>query len=438
MRIDSIEIKNFKSFVNEVIHFKSQFTVVIGANAMGKTSILDAVAVAVSSYLSGIDIAQHEAREIRKSEVRTSTIDKQPKPQLPVTISAKGFINNEYIDDVWTKKVVGITDKGLSHANRIGVIKKIAAQMLKQSRINGKVVFPVIAYHGTGRLWAEYEDQGSDFKKQEEGVAMAYANCLSPKSSSKEFLSWYKTYEYEALKFEQEADLLFLETFNDCIVSMIPDNRWEGMSYSFKDEDLVGFFTTPEGGKEKLLFSQLSDGYRNVIGMIADIAYRCIKLNPHLGKNAIKETPGIVLIDEIDLHLHPNWQRRIVDDLKNAFPRIQFIATTHSPFIVQSLKSEELIILDEDIIKDGDPFRKNIEDVAAQEMGVEGMPRSEEFNEMQQVAEEYFSLIKQGKTSNTDVETNNLRERLNELEEQFSEDPAFVAALKIERQAKGL
>ena len=71
----------------------------------------------------------------------------------------------------------------------------------------------------------------------------------------------------------------------------------------------------------------MSDGYRNMIGMIADIAYRCIKLNPHLGVDALKETNGLVLIDELDLHLHPSWQKAIVHELTTSFPKIQFVAT---------------------------------------------------------------------------------------------------------------
>lgn len=91
----------------------------------------------------------------------------------------------------------------------------------------------------------------------------------------------------------------------------------------------------------------MSDGYRNMIGMIADIAYRCIKLNPHLGVNALKETNGLVLIDELDLHLHPSWQKAIVKELTTSFPKIQFVATTHSPFIVQSLAKDQIINLED-------------------------------------------------------------------------------------------
>ncbi len=94
-------------------------------------------------------------------------------------------------------------------------------------------------------------------------------------------------------------------------------------------------------------FDNLSDGQRIYIAMVADIARRACLLNPHLGENVLKETPGIVLIDELDLHLHPKWQRSIVKNLKETFPKIQFIATTHSPQIIGECKTDEIIIVTE-------------------------------------------------------------------------------------------
>ena len=80
--------------------------------------------------------------------------------------------------------------------------------------------------------------------------------------------------------------------------------------------------------------------------MVADIARRACLLNPHLGGAVLEETPGIVLIDELDLHLHPKWQRRIIGDLRRTFPKIQFIATTHSPQLIGQVKPDEILLLD--------------------------------------------------------------------------------------------
>jgi hypothetical protein len=87
-----------------------------------------------------------------------------------------------------------------------------------------------------------------------------------------------------------------------------------------------------------------------------------------LAENAVKETPGVVLIDEIDMHLHPNWQKRIVGDLKRIFPKVQFIATTHSPFVVQSLEADELINLERS--SDVPPQDFEIGEIATAFMGV--------------------------------------------------------------------
>jgi len=428
VRIDKIRIKNFKGFSEEEFQLNSRFTVFIGDNAKGKTSILDAIAVSVGSYLRGIDVAKHETRGIDKKEVRIKTIDGQPRPQLPVEIEAIGSINGVLLEEGWKRSVNKLTQKTTTTFVHAKNIEGIASQMLKESRETGKITFPVIAYHGTGRLWAEHEEKKATYKKQGEGVEMAYARCLSPKSSSKEFLSWYKTYEDEVRKFGSNKDKLLLETFKKAIISMIPENHWSDMSYSFKDEDLIGLFKN-EDTMDQLLFSQLSDGYRNLIGMVADIAYRCIKLNPHLGEDAVRKTPGVVLIDELDLHLHPNWQKRIVSDLKTVFENVQFIATTHSPFIVQSLTSEELINLDEVKGLDADPNKYSVEEISANEMGVKNVKRSNDFYTMQNRAKTYFQLIKSNASKEKLDEAKKL---LDELRVQFNNNPAYVALLESE------
>ncbi|MFN5309518.1 MAG: AAA family ATPase [Candidatus Kapaibacterium sp.] len=429
MKIEKIRIKNFKGFAEYECSLNSRFTVFIGDNAKGKTSVLDALAVAIGSYLCGIDVAKNEARTIDKKAIRIKTVDGQPKPQLPVEIEAFGTVNGKPVDGGWKRTVNKLTKKTTTTYVDAKNIKSIAAQMLQESRTYGKVTFPVIAYHGTGRLWAEHEEKKVPYKQQGEGVEAAYIRCLSPKSSSKEFLSWYKTYEDEVKKFGSPEDNELLDAFKQSIIAIIPDNRWTDMSYSFKDEDLIGIFKN-EGKIEKLLFSQLSDGYRNLIGIVADIAYRCIKLNPHLGADAIRKTPGIVLIDELDLHLHPNWQKRIVADLKNVFHEIQFVATTHSPFIVQSLRTDELVNLD-DIVSglDNDPNKYSVEEISENEMGVINVKRSNEFSQMQEKAKHYFTLIKNDAPKEDIQEAKRI---LDEIRVNFSHDPAYVALLQSE------
>jgi predicted ATP-binding protein involved in virulence len=428
MRIDEINIRNFKGFEDATYRFNPQFNVIIGNNATGKTSILDALSVAAGSYLLGIDPAQ--ARSVKNNEIRIVRYHDDPKPQLPVQIQAKGIVHQE--PEIWLREVNKISSKTTLTFKHAKSLIDLAEERLMNSRMGAPVIFPLIAYHGTGRLWAEHKEK-TVYSKQKEGVIMGYADCLSPKSSSKNFLSWYKTYENEVQKFGKEQDELLLRTFRQTISSLVPG--WEIKHYSHKSGDMVGIFTDPQGIEHFLDYGQLSDGYRNFIGIAADLAYRCIKLNPHLGEDAIKETNGMVLIDEIDLHLYPKWQETIVADLKRVFPKVQFITTTHSPFIVQSLKAEELITLD-NISIDNDPFRQSIEEVTSGFMGMEELRRSQRFKNMEAVAAQYYDLIEQGYDSRNNVKMASLRQQLNDMEALYGDDPAFVALLKAERAVK--
>lgn len=93
------------------------------------------------------------------------------------------------------------------------------------------------------------------------------------------------------------------------------------------------------------MFSILNDGYKDVIGIVSDIAYRMAILNSSLGREILNKAPGIILIDEIEVHLHPKCQQNILRTLKKIFPKVQFIVTTHSPMVVSAAEKNEAIEL---------------------------------------------------------------------------------------------
>lgn len=440
MRINELTLSNYKCFENETFRFNPHFNVIIGKNAAGKTSLLDALAKIAGGYISGISESYHQSL-IEYFEVRIITIDDQPKPQFPARIEAVGKQKDfEYQVHFTVNELRPVLDKHFTHEattfSNVSEVGLIAKKDLDNSRKAGNnVKFPLIAYYGTGRLWKKQQDV-ADFK-QAEGVFSAYKDCLDPKASASYFLSWYKTYEDEVRKFRQPVDELMLKVFNETVSSMVPS--WTDMAYSFRDEDLMGIFKDEHGQINKLPFSRLSDGYRNMIGMVADMAYRCIQLNPGLKENVITDTEGIVLIDEIDLHLHPEWQKNIVADLKRVFPKIQFIVTTHSPFIVQSLTKEELIILDKEEGAEKDPYRKSVEEIAKDEMMVPDVERSNRFKEMTERAKEYFTLIKQNDNEDSlRAKIDEAKLRLDKLRVLYSDDPAYVAMLETELEKNEL
>ena len=186
--------------------------------------------------------------------------------------------------------------------------------------------------------------------------------------------------------------------------------------------------------KGKILpFSFLSDGQRNIVAMVADIAYRMAQLNPHLLENVTLETPGVVLIDEIDLHLHPKWQRQIVDNLRKAFPKVQFFATTHAPAVIQSIRPGELIDLNE--IEGAAEYQdKSIEDILEHVQGVFMPQRSERELKMIEAAKEYYEVLEEAKTAKS-PKLEKLKERLNELTLPFGDDVAYLAFLDAKRES---
>lgn len=127
-----------------------------------------------------------------------------------------------------------------------------------------------------------------------------------------------------------------------------------------------------------------------MIAMVGDLAFKAAQLNPHLGADVLNQTPGIVLIDELDLHLHPRWQRHVVEDLRRMFPEVQFIATTHSPFVVQSLRDGELQPLDAQSIPETGNL--SLEEISRL-MGVKDPEVSRRYREMVGKAKDYLVTL---------------------------------------------
>jgi hypothetical protein len=262
--------------------------------------------------------------------------------------------------------------------------------MVERAKDNKPTTFPVLAYYGTGRLWrtlkkspGEPSAKGSRF--------LGYKECLNPATDQERLFRWFKSNEIAAIQKGETRHVL--EAVRRSIVSMIPAAT---KSFWDVDWDELTIEVTVGGVSRRLPFHLLSDGYRNMVGMAADIAYRMAVLNPHLLETVIEETPGIVLIDEIDLHLYPIWQRQVVGKLLHAFPMVQFVATTHSPFIIQSLHGlNDVMLWDLTTAQQRVIETKSIEDIAEEKQGVEIPQQSQRFLDMMRVAEEYDSLLRQ-------------------------------------------
>jgi len=331
MRIEELQLHNFRRYEAALFRFHPQFTVLVGDNGKGKTTVLDALAVLFGTYFqgSGIEIGR---RTIQKSDARfvVHEVEGQVSFEPQRTVYLKATVETGGRLLTWRRD---LGDRGSKARELI----ELGAQHRDRVAAGDFTDLPLMLYYGSGRLWCPHKDVQPD----RPGSRLdAYRFSLDPKSDHKGFERWFKRLTYAALQKGTESPAI--EAVAHVVKSCIPDAQ----SFFFDTGGDHMVLSLDDG--ESVPFDNLSDGFRNMVAMVADIAHRASRLNPHLGADAPALTRGIVLIDEIDLHLHPRWQRRVVHDLKTAFPALQFIATTHSPFILQSLSPGEVIDLDLD------------------------------------------------------------------------------------------
>ena len=425
MRIQQLEVKNFKGFAHKIIDFSPRFNVLIGDNCSGKTAILDALAVGIGSLLLGFDgmisrtIKNHEIRHIDQQLGQITTFE----PQYPVIVRCRGQVN-ETDSLIWERS---LHHKGGRTTNKNAKsLIQYAQHCQQQVRQGEQIILPLISYYSTGRLWLQKKEKSVEVLSPGSRL-LALVDCLEPASGEKMLMRWLKTMEMAAI--QRQVSLAVLEGLRTAVKNCL--EGCESVYYDIQQDGLVATL----GDKHNRPAHLLSDGQRAILAMSADIAYRAAVLNPHLGEMARLQTPGIVLIDEIDLHLHPNWQRKIIKSLSTTFPLIQFIATTHSPTIVQSLQPGQLINLND--YEMGEYYDKSIEDILEWVMGVDCPQRSQRYKEMVKVAKEYYQVLENAK-SIAPEKISELEKHLDELVAPFSDDVAYHTFLEMERTTAGL
>lgn len=422
MKFSSIHLKNFRGYENLDLELNPNFNLIIGDNGAGKTAILEAITVAMGSFFLGLKNV--DSRHIQKQDIHIKSFNYNQEFQLPVIVQAFGEVMGEGID--WSRELNGPSNRTTSV--KAEKIKKISKKVDKEVRKGTDIDLPVLAYYATGRLFDEArENKNSKDKKIEiSSKFRAYNRCLVAKSTYKIFEEWFKGKELSSLQ-KGEVDFLF-KLVKDVIIDSIPNCN--NIYYEF-DKDKVEGLKVELSDDRVLPFYYLSDGTRNFLALVADLGYKCVTLNPHLKEKALTDSSGVVLIDELDLHLHPEWQREIVQILKNKFPNIQFIVTSHSPFIIQETSYNQLINLKSNTeIEKGKGNNLSIEDIAEDIQGVENPQWSIKRQKMFELAKEYYAAVKEG------TDTPEMKIALDNAMKPFVNDTAYYSILEQERILK--
>ncbi len=368
MKIESITIKNFRCFDNLELKLHPELTVLIAPNGGGKTTLIDAARIVMWPFVKAFDLGGQTGKSatIQIEDVRLLRHPQgNMEAAIPATITATGKWKSDQQSKVWTQtrnklkiNTSTLHDDETKKLTQYG--KKLQAQ-IRDQELGSTVDLPLVVYLGTGRLW--YQGRYTSVvagKKLNIGThsrLWGYHNCLTASSSYKQFEDWYgwvyrsyRELQIKGLESSQTNHSEELKQFEDTIVSVKnavnevtkQATGWGDIAYSSTQQQQL-VLTHPDYGA--LPLSLMSDGLRNIVVLVSDIAFRCIKLNPHLGVQAALETNGIVMIDEVDMFLHPAWQQTIIGSLQNAFPKIQFIVTTHSPQVLSTVPKECIRVL---------------------------------------------------------------------------------------------
>lgn len=383
MHLTKLILKNFRCFESFEITLHPELTVLIAPNGSGKSTVLDAARVALSPFVKGFDLDSPVGKNawIQRADVRLAVQENgNMEAQLPCSITATGNWNETLPEQTWvqTRKTIklhpAITDSNKPRFVRIGAdtlgdaqtnaLTALAQAQQEQVRSGqGEVTLPLVSYLGTSRLWFEgrFSSVAKDVALDTSAFSRisGYLGCLSNSSSFKTFAKWYgwacRSYLEERIRsLDSQTPLSItgqrfaatIEVIKGAVDALLKDaTGWHDLEYrSSQNQQLVMHHT--EFGTMPV--EMLSDGVRNAIAMVVDLAFRAYKLNPHLGGNAALQTPGVALIDEVDMFLHPSWQQTIIASLRAAFPRIQFIVTTHSPQVLSTVNRECIRLLGRD------------------------------------------------------------------------------------------
>ncbi len=449
MHIDELHIQNFRCF--QEIHFKfspDNAAILIGLNGSGKSAILDCIAallIQLRIQILGIEVMNFSGQD---------TVHKMINERLPITlddINKKARVLNVNITIVldlnqkisWHIQKSINRSKDLIHNNQMSdYINRLRLQLQPQSNVN----FPLLAYYRTSRMLLETKSinvNNLDSKPPDCTINQLNAYWGSFNAGIikfKDFFIWFRQeedYENEIRLRQDNAyrnpNLEVIRKAIEVFLAEFPDSDFHDLRVvRAKSQRNLDFTRNPAPpsltitkNNQDFKLEQLSDGEKMLLMLVTDLARRLAIANPGLGVNAL-EGEGIVLIDEIDLHLHPQWQRIVIPSLTRTFPNCQFIVTTHSPQVLSNVKRENVFILEDYQLVEVTPhtYGRDSNSILYELMGVKERP-----SQVQEKINACFALIDEEKIEEAKIKLQELAELLGENDPEVVRGQTLISFL---------
>lgn len=325
MKINRLELENFKSFDKVELQLDGKSTVIFGVNGTGKTSVLKSINLLYANIINQI-VNRKELKQNFNLELDDI---KYGKTQTKI----EADFNMEEQQITYHRSMVRKTGK---RGHDLEALKNIAS-LFQEKYVDDEKQdnIPIFVNYGTNRLVLDIPMRIRN--RHTFDIYSAFDKAIENRIDFRTFFEWFRGQEdYENECKVQNADLEYkdkaLETVKKAMLVMLDGCTNLRVARKPKLEMKV------EKNGISLNVSQLSDGEKCTMAMFGDLARRLSLANPRLDNPLLGE--GVVLIDEIELHMHPSWQRSVLKQLRETFPNIQFIITTHSPIVLSEVDDD--------------------------------------------------------------------------------------------------
>ncbi len=413
MKIDTLTLNGYRGINEMELSFQDKMNIFIGINGAGKSSVLDAAAVLLSWVVTRLKHSGSSGRPITENDIMnrkgSSSLEIQccGRPQTirwAIVKNRRGALRRRRRSDL----------------SDLTTYTNAVQQDISEH--NENLNLPLFVYYPVNRAVLDIPLRIRN--RHAFTLFEAYDESLTSGANFRTFFEWFREREDLENENRQFVDALSqpddfqypdpqLETVRSALTQFMP----EFSNLTVRRNPLRMEISK---NNERLTVNQLSDGEKCLIAMIGDLARRLAIANPVRGNPL--EGRGIALIDEIDLHLHPKWQRAIVPKLRQVFPNIQFILSTHSPHVITHVEPEMLFLLSqsEEGIQVNRPtasYGKNVDRILEDLMGLITTRPDEIKHELDTL----YETINSG-------DTHKALEQLAELSERIGEDPELVKA----------
>ncbi|MFK7935498.1 MAG: AAA family ATPase [Saprospiraceae bacterium] len=343
MKVKKIKIENFRGILDAELEFDDRLNVFIGRNGAGKTTILDAIGKCIFDLIKTFTGESNEnifnSNDNINYGARYFLIDSQISTDFHPSL-LDIYVHEGYLNSIEIRE--SAIDKFFNSLNEIVKTREVTIPIFKYySRkrnttygvVMGKIIktFPIpqletwdniyqdeVTYHKFVKWFFDNESKELRLRRDTKNEKAEIRTLTYVRKAVQAALR-----ELEDINFSIKSDQVKRKYSNDLIPTLVIENLETGVA-----EDL----------------NNKSDGEKAIITLVADIAYNLSIAKDFSEGDDYLNSPGIVLIDEIEAHLHPEWQRKIIPLLTELFPNIQFFITTHSPQVISTVESQHIFI----------------------------------------------------------------------------------------------